>query len=143
MLVAPVLAAVVALPFAPASARTHANRFAETDLVSDQPGKAQITDPNLVNAWGMAAGPTSPIWVSDNGTDVTTLYKGATAGVPISTVPLVVSIPGGAPTGQAFNPSTDFVVHAGAASAPALFGVRRRVRPCDRLEPRGRCHPRR
>lgn len=36
-------------------------RFAEVDLVSDQPGKAAITDPLLVNSWGLALGPTTPL----------------------------------------------------------------------------------
>jgi hypothetical protein len=41
-----------------------------------------VTDPNLVNAWGAAYGPTSPLWVSDNGTDVSTLYDGGVHGGP-------------------------------------------------------------
>ena len=76
--------------------------------MSDQPGVAQMTDPNLVNAWGMSRGPNTPIWVSDNGTDVSTLYNGDVNGSPVAAVPLVVSIPGGAPTGQVFNDTTAF-----------------------------------
>src|SRR5205807_3092492 len=42
--------------------------FQQTNLVSDQPGVAQITDPNLVNPWGIALGPNGgTLWVSDNG----------------------------------------------------------------------------
>ena len=37
-------------------------RFAEHDLVSDVAGRADVQDPDLVNAWGMAQGPTSPVW---------------------------------------------------------------------------------
>ena len=37
---------------------------------------AAHTDGNLVNAWGLTAGPTTPWWVSDNGTDKSTLYNG-------------------------------------------------------------------
>src|SRR5262249_53680698 len=55
------------------------------------------------------------------GTDVATLYAGNVAGSPLGAVPLVVSIPGGAPTGQVFNGTSDFVIHSGTASAPALF----------------------
>jgi uncharacterized protein (TIGR03118 family) len=69
----------------------------------------------------MAAGPTTPAWVADNGTGKATLYRGFVNGSPIQKVPLVVSIPGGAPTGQVFNPTPGFVVHAGTASGPALF----------------------
>jgi uncharacterized protein (TIGR03118 family) len=77
--------------------------YTQTNLVSDVPGAAQKVDPNLVNAWGMSRSATSPIWVSDNGTDVATLYNGDVNGSPVGIVPLVVSIPGGAPTGQVFN----------------------------------------
>jgi uncharacterized protein (TIGR03118 family) len=99
------------------SAALH-SRYVQTNLVSDQPGVAQQMDPNLVNAWGLSAGPATPLWVSDNGKDVTTLYRGAVGGAPVSIVPLVVSVPGGAPTGQVFNPTTGFVLPDGS---PALF----------------------
>jgi uncharacterized protein (TIGR03118 family) len=96
--------------------------YRQINLVSDVPGRAQITDPNLVNAWGASYGPTSPLWVSDNGTDVATLYSGGVHGGTQTIVPLVVSIPGGAPTGQVFNPTSDFVVHGSdGSSAPAVF----------------------
>jgi uncharacterized protein (TIGR03118 family) len=91
---------------APAGAKN--NKFTQTNLVSDIPGMALVTDSNLVNAWGLSAGPTTPIWVSDNGSDLSTLYAGGTGGVTI--VPLVVSIPDGAPTGTVFNPGGGFVV---------------------------------
>jgi uncharacterized protein (TIGR03118 family) len=84
-----------------------ANSFSQTNLVSDIPGMAAVTDPNLVNPWGMSSGPTSPIWVSDNGAGVSTLYTGA--GTKLG---LTVTIPdsGGpsAPTGQVFNSSSAF-----------------------------------
>jgi len=97
----------------------------QTNLVSDELGEAPLVDPNLINPWGMSFGtgatPT-PVWVSDNGADVTTLYKGVTTPPSFAKVPLTVSIPGGAPTGQVFNGSaTDFVVHSGSASGAAKF----------------------
>lgn len=96
--------------------------FVQTNLVSDLPGLARLTDPNLVNPWGISLGPTGGnIWVSDNATGVTTLYRGDVNGTPLTINSLVVTIPGGAPTGQVFNSTNDFVVHSGAASAPALF----------------------
>ena len=61
--------------------------YIEQNLVSDLPGVANIVDPNLVNPWGMSSSPTSPIWVSDNGTGLATLYNGI--GQP---QPLVVTI---------------------------------------------------
>ena len=50
--------------------------YAQRNLVSDSPGAAELSDPNLVNAWGLSFGPTTPAWVADNGTDVSTLYSG-------------------------------------------------------------------
>ena len=70
---------------------------------------AQIADPNLVNPWGVSYSPTSPFWVSDNGTGVTTLYKVDPSTNATSIQALVVAIPGnGSVTGQVFNPSTNF-----------------------------------
>jgi uncharacterized protein (TIGR03118 family) len=115
-----VLAAAAAVGVAPASSgATDTTTFTQTNLVSDQPGVAAIQDPNLVNAWGMSDGPNTPLWVSDNGADVSTLYSGATGGAPVMRVPLVVGIPGGAPTGQVFNDTTGFVVRG--THKPALF----------------------
>ncbi len=94
------------------------SRYVQSNLVSDQAGLATLTDPNLVNAWGLSAGPSTPLWVSDNGTDVSTLYTGAGAGGSVTGIPLVVSVPGGAPTGQVFNPTPGFVLPDGA---PAFF----------------------
>jgi len=39
----------------------------QTNLVADQPGVAQTTDPNMVNPWGIAFGAPSPFWVNANG----------------------------------------------------------------------------
>jgi uncharacterized protein (TIGR03118 family) len=118
-----VAAVVVALAAGPATAAGAFNPFSpneyhQTNLVSDQPNHAAVTDPNLVNAWGMATSPTSPVWVSDNGADVSTLYSGAVHGSPVNASSLVVSIPGGAPTGQVFNDGSGFKLPVGG---PALF----------------------
>ena len=96
-------------------------RYTERDLVADVPGAAELADSSLINAWGLAFGPTTPAWVADNGTDVSTLYSGAVGATPVTKVPLTVSIPGGAPTGAVFNGSTGFVVHSGSSSGPARF----------------------
>ena len=115
--------AAVANAPAHAGSPTMGNRYRAVNLVADTAGKAQITDPNLVNAWGLAAGPTSPIWVSDNGTSMSTLYQGATGmHRPVQKVPLDVKIPGGGdPTGVVFNPTQDFTLGSGGKTGPALF----------------------
>jgi uncharacterized protein (TIGR03118 family) len=93
--------------------------YSQTDLVSDIPGVALLTDPNLVNPWGMSDSATSPWWVSDNGTGLSTLYSGTGAKIALTvTVPPPGGSPPGttsAPTGQVFNATSDFKV-AGAAS---------------------------
>ena len=101
----------VASPLGAAS-RHERNSYSVTPLVSDQPGMAAHTDGNLVNAWGLTAGPTTPWWVSDNGTDKSTLYNGD--GTARS---LVVDVAGG-PTGTAFNPTAGFALPTGGK---ALF----------------------
>jgi uncharacterized protein (TIGR03118 family) len=116
--------AAALLSLAPAaqahSARHQRTAYRQTNLVSDVPGRATLTDANLVNAWGLAAGPTTPMWVADNGTDKSTLYNGAVNGSPPAIVPLVVNVPG-APTGLVFNGQAGFNVSAGGVTAPARF----------------------
>src|SRR5438552_2463579 len=65
-------------------------------LASNVAGTAPTTDPNLVNAWGLTASATSPWWVADNGTSLSTLYRANG-----SIVPLVVQVPVH-PTGAVF-----------------------------------------
>src|SRR5438128_4572846 len=66
-----------------------ADSYSWKNLQSDIPGVAAHTDPNLVNPWGMAANSSgSTIWVSDNGTGVSTLYHQDGAAQP-----LIVTIP--------------------------------------------------
>lgn len=85
--------------------------YVQTNLISDIPGLAANTDPNLLNPWGIAF-PSTPFWISDNHAGVSTLYNGS--GQPFA---LVVTIPppGGtppgsvaSPTGVVFNGGSDF-----------------------------------
>ncbi len=119
----------------PGTAFAHANTgshgfYQQTNLVSDTPGLAMFTDPNLVNPWGLSHSPTSPWWISDNGTGVATLYKGNGVAVPlVVTIPPPAGSPSGttaAPTGNIFNPvnstdTDDFVVSAHKKSGPSIF----------------------
>jgi hypothetical protein len=54
------------------------NTYVVHNLVSDQAGKADRVDPNLVNAWGLASRVDSPWWVADNGTGKATVYTRST-----------------------------------------------------------------
>ena len=99
----------------------HRNVYRQVNLISDINGVARITDSNLVNPWGMAAGPTTPLWIADNGADVSTLYTGGIRGSIPQIVPLVVSIPSGAPTGIVFNSTPGFQITLGGSTGPAAF----------------------
>ena len=99
--------------------------FTQTNLVSDIPGMAKLTDPNLVNPWGMALGLNSGLWISDNGMGVAATYDSTGQPIP-SGSPLVVTIPtpgGGtaksAPTGVATNGTSGYVITSGGNSAPS------------------------
>src|SRR5437867_6943404 len=90
--------------------------YEQHDLVSDGAVAADLVDAALVNAWGLVASATSPWWVADNGTGLSTLYNGTTG----AKVALTVSVPG-APTGIVFNSGPSFVVASGTKSGPARF----------------------
>ena len=107
------------------SAVATAQQYFRIDLTSDVPGIAVATDSRFVNAWGLAAGPTGPWWVADNGAGLSTLYTGE--GIPMPAFsPLAVNIPppGGVtmgtstPTGIVYNWSADFAI---APDQPAQF----------------------
>ncbi len=103
------IACTLTVVFAPAC--LHADSFTQTNLVSDVPGLANTTDPNLKNPWGVAFSATSPFWISNQASGTSTLYDGAG-----TRVPLVVTIPPGTPpvtgpTGQVANSTTGFLVN--------------------------------
>jgi uncharacterized protein (TIGR03118 family) len=120
ILIVPVL---IALIITTASAQ-----YQRTDLVSNQPGVAPNTDPHLVNGWGLVSLPTSPWWVSDNGTGFSTLYNGAGQQVHLFvTIPPAPGSPAGTlgtPTGIVGNISTnptDFTITENGVSARSIF----------------------
>ncbi len=90
--------------------------YTQTNLVSSTSGVAPVTDPQLVNPWGISRGSGSPWWISDNATGFSTLYDGA--GVKQSLIvtippadPTNKNTPTGSPTGTIFNGSqTDFLL---------------------------------
>jgi uncharacterized protein (TIGR03118 family) len=99
--------------------------YRQTNLVSNIPGLARFTDSNLKNPWGLSHSPTSPWWVSDNGTGVSTLFRGDGTAVPlVVTIPPPGGSPAGttsAPTGNVFNGTSDFVVTGNNGSGPSRF----------------------
>jgi len=85
---------------------------------------APLTDPDLKNPWGISLSPTSPLWVSNQGTNSSTLYTLTPGSSTVTKVPTVRVTMGNSvvgPTGQVANTGTGFVVSNGTTSAPAAF----------------------
>jgi uncharacterized protein (TIGR03118 family) len=102
--------------------------FLQTNLVSDGFLPAPTIDPNLINPWGLTRSATSPFWVSDNGTGVTTIYTGA--GTPVNVAghdAITIATPPGqtspaSPTGDVFNiAETGFNVTSGGVTGSSVF----------------------
>jgi uncharacterized protein (TIGR03118 family) len=110
-------AAVFAAFVASAGARATDDIYSVHALVSDSAATpASGTDASLVNGWGLSAGPTTPWWAANNGTNTSTLYTGVGAKAA-----LTVAVAGG-PTGTVFNGNaTDFVVTQNGKSGAARF----------------------
>ncbi len=117
--------------FAVASEPALAAPYLQTNLVSDIPGLASLTDPELKNSWGVSESATSPFWVSNQGTNTSTLYT-VTSGTDVSKVeinppsgfvgiPTTASGPQG-PTGQVANSNAgSFDVGGGGNGSSAHF----------------------
>ena len=104
--------------------------YTETNLISNEPGVAPITDANLIDPWGIAFSATSPLWVSNQGSGTATVYK--ITGTSSSATQLTEGIAnsGGAPPSNANGPTgqvstaapgittgaTDFQVSGGKAA---------------------------
>jgi uncharacterized protein (TIGR03118 family) len=90
--------------------------YLQVNLVSDVPGMAAFTDPNLRNPWGMSFTNTSPFWSSNQASNTSTLY--GIGGVPqalIVSIPPIGTPPHG-PTGQVAGPG-GFVLSDGTAAS--------------------------
>ncbi len=97
--------------------------YLQINLVSDVQGQALVFDPSLKNPWGVSESASSPFWVSDQGTNVSTLYRVTSTGVSIVSPPSPVAIPTTlvgpqGPTGQVFNTTSSFNLLNGK---PSLF----------------------
>ena len=128
--------AAAALPGA-AAARSHPQRhglagYHQRNLVADKPGHAEVTDPNLVNAWGLSFGPTRRRGSPTTARTSRRCTRARPArGRGATTLPLVVKIPEGAPTGTVFNGGDGFEIDGSPSRVPVLLGGRRD----QRLEP--------
>jgi len=71
--------------------------YTQTNLVSNIPNLAAVLDPQLVNPWGISMTATSPFWIADNGSGVSTLYN--STGVKQGLVVTIQPAGSGVPTG--------------------------------------------
>ncbi|TLZ68882.1 MAG: TIGR03118 family protein [Methanobacteriota archaeon] len=106
---------------APQAAAAHKesddSAYAVTPLVSSNGVPNTVVDPNLLNGWGLVAGPATPWWVADNHADLSTLYNAA--GTKLG---LEVTVAGG-PTGIVFNGAPGFPVGPSNVSARFIFST--------------------
>lgn len=130
---------LAAIPATTAAARPLDNKpaghrpgddYHQTNLISNRTDQnAQVIDSDLRNSWGLALGPTTPLWAADNASGVATVYNVAPGGLSASKANLTVTIPGmrqstmdgPSPTGEVFNPTDDFIVKSDKGSGPARF----------------------
>jgi uncharacterized protein (TIGR03118 family) len=109
------------LPLAMPAAGT--NAYVRHDLVSDTAGAAAVTDPNLVNPWGVSFGATGPFWVSNAGSGTATVYNGSGTILPlVVTIPAAASGAKGTPTGQVNNNTSVFLL-ANGKKASFIFAT--------------------
>jgi len=110
---------VIAIAGHPRAASTG---YVQTNLISDLPGVAKVTDPNLLNPWGLAFFPNaSPFWINENNAGFSALYFAdavAVAALPMVIIPAPTAPTGGTPTGIVAN----FSVGTGAFPIPNPAG---------------------
>ncbi len=104
------------------------NNYTQTNLVTGNKSyaTAPVFDPKLINPWGLADGPGTPLWVANQGTSTSTLYS-------INNLqadsPFFVSIPKApakmqGPTGIVYNPAQAigaFPISAPDGTVPAFY----------------------
>src|SRR5260370_3047744 len=110
------------------SAAAFGQHYTQVNLVSNTSGVAPVTDPTLINPWGLSRSSSSPWWISDNGTGLSTLFNGA--GVKnslIVTIPKVdpnnKTFPTRTPTATIFNSVSTYSVHPAGSPSSFLFAT--------------------
>ena len=96
----------------------------QTNLISDRSDVgASLVDPDAVNPWGLALGPTTTLWSANAGNDTSTLYRwlpGEPAATKLPNVRVTFPDKPELPTGQVFNGTTGFALSS-AADSQARF----------------------
>ena len=104
-----------------------AQHYTQTNLVSSIPGLGKNPlnplDTQLINSWGLTRSTTSPWWVADNGTGLSTIYNGVgNKNALVVTIPVPMGhTPPSAPTGVVFNGTGEFPMPGTTAPATFIF----------------------
>jgi uncharacterized protein (TIGR03118 family) len=96
--------------------------FTQVNLVASTATYAGVrVDPNMLNGWGIAFGPTGTAWISAEGSGTSAVYdKDGNQVLPAVAIPSATGPTGGHPTGQVFNGTADFVL-ANSITAKFIF----------------------
>ena len=96
------------------------NVYIQHNIVADIAGQADLTDPNLINPWGLSQSAGSPFWASNHDKGNSTLYNGTGIASTTTIVP-VPPAPGttgpGKPTGQVPGNGASWRLSNNAASS--------------------------
>jgi len=100
-----------------------AQGFVTTNLVSNVPGLAAHTDPNLVNPWGFTLNAQGQFLISNNhsGTASLVAADGSQQAKPITIPSPSQNEATSSPNGQIVNTTSDFVFSKGDRKAPATI----------------------
>ncbi|HSB92575.1 MAG TPA: TIGR03118 family protein, partial [Flavitalea sp.] len=99
--------------------------FVQVNLVGNNDEYSpKHVDPSLINAWGIAFSTNGIAWVNAEDGHVSAVYdkEGMTVRPPVN-IPSPAGATGGAPTGIAFNGSSDFVLSNGQPARFIFVGV--------------------
>ena len=97
--------------------------FVQVNLNANKPGyRAPRINPKLHNAWGLSASPGGTFWISaaDGGVSFVYNNKGAPI-IPAVTIPSHLPGSQGNPTGNIYNPTTDFLIPGTGAPSKFIF----------------------
>ena len=105
------------------TAQAQTSSYVQTNIISDVEGTAAVTDPTLINPWGVSVGPA--IWIDAAGSGLVKVDTAAGATViPDVTIPAAsASSAHGLPSGTVYNSAGTGFNLPGSSPALFLFGT--------------------